>query len=77
MAYYPAHCDNICEGCDMNRNGWCIAFDKATTFAATESANMQSQSNNPCEYCFNNPKNNPNASGICHCVLPCLHNSTY
>ena len=34
MAYYPAHCDNICEGCNMNRSGWCIVFDKATTFAA-------------------------------------------
>ena len=23
-----------------------------------------------CEHCFNNPKNNPNASGICCCSLP-------
>lgn len=23
-----------------------------------------------CSNCVNNPKNNPSASGICHCVLP-------
>lgn len=23
----------------------------------------------PCEHCSNNPKNNPHASGICHCIL--------
>ena len=23
-----------------------------------------------CQNCPNNPANNPNASGICHCVLP-------
>lgn len=25
-----------------------------------------------CKYCNNNPKNNPSASGICHCALPSL-----
>ena len=29
---------------------------------------------NPCENCMNNPKNNPNASGICCCSLPDLYN---
>ena len=27
---------------------------------------------NPCEGCSNNPKNNPYASGICHCALPAM-----
>lgn len=31
----------------------------------------------PCENCPNNPKNNPNASGICHCALPTLYNPIY
>lgn len=26
----------------------------------------------PCEFCSNNPKNNPYATGICHCALPAL-----
>ena len=25
-----------------------------------------------CQNCPNNPKNNPNASGICHCTLPSM-----
>lgn len=25
-----------------------------------------------CEDCINNPKNNPNASGVCNCTLPYL-----
>lgn len=28
------------------------------------------KSNDPCEFCNNNPKNNPYASGICNCALP-------
>lgn len=32
---------------------------------------------NPCEYCTNNPKNNPNASGICWCALPSMNNVVY
>jgi len=31
----------------------------------------------PCENCPNNPKNNPNASGVCSCALPYLHNQMY
>ena len=27
----------------------------------------------PCRYCNNNPRNNPFASGVCHCVLPYTH----
>ena len=27
----------------------------------------------PCTNCSNNPKNNPNASGICCCALPDLY----
>ena len=27
----------------------------------------------PCEHCSNNPKNNPNASGICCCCLPDMY----
>lgn len=30
------------------------------------------KSNDPCEFCNNNPKNNPYASGICNCALPYL-----
>ena len=29
----------------------------------------------PCENCSNNPKNNPNASGVCCCALPDLARS--
>lgn len=25
-----------------------------------------------CQNCPNNPNNNPNATGICHCVLPSM-----
>lgn len=28
---------------------------------------------NPCERCMNNPKNNPNASGMCNCALPYMN----
>ena len=31
----------------------------------------------PCEWCMNNPKNNPNASGICSCALPDLCRKIY
>lgn len=27
----------------------------------------------PCEFCDNNPKNNPLASGFCSCALPALY----
>lgn len=30
MAYYPAHCDNNCTGCEKNHCGWCDWNDKAT-----------------------------------------------
>ena len=30
----------------------------------------------PCYNCRNNPKNNPNASGFCNCILP-SRNITY
>ena len=31
----------------------------------------------PCSNCSNNPKNNPNASGICCCALPDMYNKRY
>lgn len=31
----------------------------------------------PCASCPNNPKVNPNASGICHCVLPYVNKNRY
>ena len=31
----------------------------------------------PCRNCNNNPRNNPHASGICHCVLPSMYETTY
>lgn len=31
----------------------------------------------PCTHCQNNPRNNPNASGICNCVLPALWQTIY
>lgn len=34
-------------------------------------------SNNPCEHCPNNPKNNPFSSGFCNCALPALANPIY
>ena len=30
-----------------------------------------------CQNCPNNPKNNPNASGICHCTLPSMETIRY
>lgn len=30
MAFYPAHCDNNCKGCEKNTCGWCIWKDRAT-----------------------------------------------
>lgn len=30
-----------------------------------------------CQKCPNNPKNNPNASGICHCTLPSMETIRY
>ena len=30
-----------------------------------------------CQNCPNNPKNNPNASGICHCTLPIMETIRY
>lgn len=34
----------------------------------------QMKQTDPCENCPNNPKNNPNASGICNCALPYFAN---
>lgn len=34
----------------------------------------QMQGTDPCKNCPNNPKNNPNASGICCCALPYFAN---
>lgn len=31
MAYFPAHCDNNCKGCEMNTGGWCGWRDRATS----------------------------------------------
>lgn len=29
MAFYPAHCDHKCDGCQKNNGcGWCIYYDK-------------------------------------------------
>lgn len=29
MAFYPAHCDNICKGCKKkNKSNWCIWKDR-------------------------------------------------
>ena len=30
----------------------------------------------PCRNCNNNPRNNPHASGICHCALPSMYEIT-
>lgn len=30
----------------------------------------------PCRNCSNNPRNNPLASGICHCALPSMYKIT-
>lgn len=35
------------------------------------------RNNNPCEFCPNNPANNPYASGFCNCMLPYLNNPIY
>lgn len=31
----------------------------------------------PCATCSQNPKNNPFATGICHCALPSMYNIMY
>lgn len=31
MAFYPAHCDNICEGCEKNHSDWCIWKDRGVS----------------------------------------------
>ena len=31
----------------------------------------------PCAGCSNNPANNPNASGVCNCVLPYMAGTRY
>lgn len=31
----------------------------------------------PCRNCNNNPRNNPHASGICHCALPSMYDVIY
>lgn len=35
------------------------------------------QYNDPCEFCQNNPRNNPHASGFCCCALPALANPMF
>lgn len=35
------------------------------------------QTYDPCAKCPNNPANNPNASGICNCVLPYMAGTRY
>lgn len=35
MAFYPAHCDNICKGCEKNKEGWCIWKDRGIGGVAT------------------------------------------
>lgn len=32
------------------------------------------ENKDPCKNCPNNPKNNPNASGVCNCALPYFAN---
>lgn len=32
MAFYPAHCDNNCKGCEKNSCGWCLWKDRATPY---------------------------------------------
>lgn len=38
---------------------------------------INSFDNDACKKCINNPKNNPNASGICHCALAAMNNVKY
>lgn len=38
---------------------------------------ISSFDNDACKNCINNPKNNPNASGICHCALAAMNNVKY
>lgn len=36
MAFYPAHCDNICKGCEKkNKSNWCIWKDRGVGGATT------------------------------------------
>lgn len=41
MAFYPAHCDNDCNGCEKNSCGWCIWKDRSVcgTKAAAKTLN--------------------------------------
>ena len=31
MAFYPAHCDNVCYECEKNKSGWCIWKDRSVS----------------------------------------------
>lgn len=37
---------------------------------------VPTRAGHPCIRCQNNPANNPNASGICNCVLPSMWQQT-
>lgn len=50
-------------------------FDSQKTWAQNEF--MGRQYYDPCANCPNNPANNPNASGICNCVLPYMAGTRY
>lgn len=48
MAFYPAHCDNVCKGCEQNKCGWCDWKDRATPEYRTHA--FKSPIDNKTEY---------------------------
>lgn len=50
MAFYPAHCDGNCQGCEKNSCGWCSWKDRATPYYKTEAFKVESKSEKPYEW---------------------------
>lgn len=45
MAFYPAHCDNICKGCEKNKADWCIWKDRGVGGVTTAADGHKLESN--------------------------------
>lgn len=75
---YIESCDNNCDGCEKNLNGWCIWKNKSCLDKLTISKHnsISYPEGHPCKNCINNPANNPHASGHCNCVLPDIWNQS-
>lgn len=46
MAYFPASCDNKCEGCEKNLSSWCIWKDTSIPRQHSNVAQVNTYYNN-------------------------------